>query len=172
MEEIHFFIKKYRQSARMVCRISSFLESSGYFSSGVNLIPSSRVSLCAFIESSLSKKGLKSVKIFTVALYPFLRTINRQVEIIAGICDLVQPVFQEMSHVALEWGWYSAGIGAGGAKMMPRPRARPMTPCATCRLRWRPRWSQTPSWVPTLWATRSEERRVGKECRSRWSPYH
>ena len=24
--------------------------------------------------------------------------------------------------------------------------------------------------VPSL--TRSEERRVGKECRSRWSPYH
>ena len=22
------------------------------------------------------------------------------------------------------------------------------------------------------WADRSEERRVGKECRSRWSPYH
>ena len=22
------------------------------------------------------------------------------------------------------------------------------------------------------WALRSEERRVGKECRSRWSPYH
>src|SRR3712207_9032327 len=22
------------------------------------------------------------------------------------------------------------------------------------------------------WVTRSEERRVGKECRSRWSPYH
>ena len=25
-------------------------------------------------------------------------------------------------------------------------------------------------WVPGTW--RSEERRVGKECRSRWSPYH
>ena len=24
----------------------------------------------------------------------------------------------------------------------------------------------------TDWAERSEERRVGKECRSRWSPYH
>ena len=24
----------------------------------------------------------------------------------------------------------------------------------------------------TLYAERSEERRVGKECRSRWSPYH
>ena len=23
-----------------------------------------------------------------------------------------------------------------------------------------------------LWGLRSEERRVGKECRSRWSPYH
>ena len=23
-----------------------------------------------------------------------------------------------------------------------------------------------------LWNDRSEERRVGKECRSRWSPYH
>src|SRR3712207_2637559 len=26
--------------------------------------------------------------------------------------------------------------------------------------------------VPVLVAVRSEERRVGKECRSRWSPYH
>ena len=26
--------------------------------------------------------------------------------------------------------------------------------------------------VPILWPTGSEERRVGKECRSRWSPYH
>ena len=25
---------------------------------------------------------------------------------------------------------------------------------------------------PTISASRSEERRVGKECRSRWSPYH
>src|SRR5258708_21944671 len=26
--------------------------------------------------------------------------------------------------------------------------------------------------APTFALTRSEERRVGKECRSRWSPYH
>ena len=26
--------------------------------------------------------------------------------------------------------------------------------------------------APRRWVTRSEERRVGKECRSRWSPYH
>ena len=27
-------------------------------------------------------------------------------------------------------------------------------------------------WIHTEAAQRSEERRVGKECRSRWSPYH
>jgi len=27
-------------------------------------------------------------------------------------------------------------------------------------------------WSPGKWGFRSEERRVGKECRSRWSPYH
>ena len=29
---------------------------------------------------------------------------------------------------------------------------------------------QNGDWV--IWNQRSEERRVGKECRSRWSPYH
>ena len=29
-----------------------------------------------------------------------------------------------------------------------------------------------PEFTLTPGATRSEERRVGKECRSRWSPYH
>ena len=26
--------------------------------------------------------------------------------------------------------------------------------------------------IVLFWIVRSEERRVGKECRSRWSPYH
>src|SRR5438876_9841349 len=30
----------------------------------------------------------------------------------------------------------------------------------------------TTQWRKTESANRSEERRVGKECRSRWSPYH
>src|SRR3712207_7476014 len=36
-------------------------------------------------------------------------------------------------------------------------------PLFQCRFRWRPN-------SVAFW--RSEERRVGKECRSRWSPYH
>src|SRR5260370_26117815 len=39
-----------------------------------------------------------------------------------------------------------------------------------------PRWSRRVASPPTQstwpWLCRSEERRVGKECRSRWSPYH
>ena len=30
----------------------------------------------------------------------------------------------------------------------------------------------TTKWYAALFQNRSEERRVGKECRSRWSPYH
>ena len=30
----------------------------------------------------------------------------------------------------------------------------------------------TPIYLRNIESTRSEERRVGKECRSRWSPYH
>src|SRR5260370_32904144 len=32
--------------------------------------------------------------------------------------------------------------------------------------------SSRPMWETFLKSSRSEERRVGKECRSRWSPYH
>src|SRR5579863_4908227 len=32
--------------------------------------------------------------------------------------------------------------------------------------------SFAPIWPKPVVGTRSEERRVGKECRSRWSPYH
>ena len=32
--------------------------------------------------------------------------------------------------------------------------------------------SQAPTFGPSKLEPRSEERRVGKECRSRWSPYH
>ena len=33
-------------------------------------------------------------------------------------------------------------------------------------------WAEMLYRMYTRWADRSEERRVGKECRSRWSPYH
>ena len=54
-----------------------------------------------------------------------------------------------------------------------------LTVCSSGNLSWRVGdevlVSGTGSWVPSLTkdkVARSEERRVGKECRSRWSPYH
>src|ERR1041385_6402561 len=50
----------------------------------------------------------------------------------------------------------------------PHTPALPAYPClAWCRC-------QTRQWCKTMCCpgSRSEERRVGKECRSRWSPYH
>ena len=37
---------------------------------------------------------------------------------------------------------------------------------------WRPNYYLTNMAMSYFQAPRSEERRVGKECRSRWSPYH
>src|SRR5215212_11890262 len=36
----------------------------------------------------------------------------------------------------------------------------------------RPNGNRIAFWAPSRETVRSEERRVGKECRSRWSPYH
>src|SRR5690349_24505616 len=44
--------------------------------------------------------------------------------------------------------------------------------CASARVspRTKRQWSNAARWLQQI--SRSEERRVGKECRSRWSPYH
>src|SRR6266496_3086658 len=55
---------------------------------------------------------------------------------------------------------WSSDVCSSDLGAWSRPSARP-TPTACAR---------PPSATRT--ATRSEERRVGKECRSRWSPYH
>src|ERR1035441_3456765 len=56
-----------------------------------------------------------------------------------------------------------AWIGCSGLLLMP-PRAHSISAA-------RPAAPGTASF-PVLHGLRSEERRVGKECRSRWSPYH
>ena len=43
--------------------------------------------------------------------------------------------------------------------------------CASCFAAVSKRW-HTALKSPNSWRDRSEERRVGKECRTRWSPYH
>ena len=64
----------------------------------------------------------------------------------------------EGSHAnSLHWDWSDSRY------QQKYPDVRPLWQATSVRgVEWRPRSHQA----------RSEERRVGKECRSRWSPYH
>src|SRR4029077_21291816 len=65
-------------------------------------------------------------------------------------------------HTRFKWDWISDVCSSD-------LRPTPVSPSASRR--WKPR---SRPWKPRLPLPppRSEERRVGKECRSRWSPYH
>src|SRR2546421_2357006 len=61
----------------------------------------------------------------------------------------------------------SAGTISGGKTAAARPAITPNPS------RKRPNRTKTTKYSPNAFhLKRSEERRVGKECRSRWSPYH
>src|SRR5260370_10206023 len=49
---------------------------------------------------------------------------------------------------------------------------QPTDEIRTARTLWRQRGNLVAEASSTIQRMRSEERRVGKECRSRWSPYH
>src|SRR5687768_18579232 len=67
-----------------------------------------------------------------------------------------------------------AASRASGAKTFPL-RTPPPRECSASSPAPDLRGTRTgtsPRTRSTPWPSRSEERRVGKECRSRWSPYH
>src|ERR1043166_4028542 len=75
----------------------------------------------------------------------------------------------------LGWEWLEAGlhkyhdpawIETGAALQKFWERSLQMTPKPVIAFDW------YRSFIQNLLDTRSEERRVGKQCRSRWSPYH
>ena len=85
---------------------------------------------------------------------PFRARIRRQVG--AYACPLVAPVLALEKHVG-------AGIERLGVVMRQDEGSHPVESqsfSVRCRA------------GPDAASLRSEERRVGKECRSRWSPYH
>ena len=67
-----------------------------------------------------------------------------------GDCAGLNAVIRSVVHRADHYGWRVLGIRDGTMGLLDRP------------LRY----------ADLDLAARSEERRVGKECRSRWSPYH
>src|SRR2546425_8643068 len=85
-------------------------------------------------------------------------------KLVTGVQTCALPISQ---HAQIEWFWYGyyaalfsandllRAIGTGGV-VITNSRTTHMVE----------------TMMPLVQALRSEERRVGKECRSRWSPYH
>src|SRR5574344_2262117 len=84
-------------------------------------------------------------------------------------CDLSGTL---RTAAAYSSDWYVSTIGDGGLNFSVRNGKR-WCPAAIAAAVYNLRemtWDRTRK--PQVRRTRSEERRVGKECRSRWSPYH
>src|ERR1039458_8647049 len=64
--------------------------------------------------------------------------------------------------------WTAPDQGSDGAIR----RARELAGNEPARYYYADQYSNDANWLAHYHSTRSEERRVGKECRSRWSPYH
>src|SRR3712207_8430856 len=77
---------------------------------------------------------------------------------VTGVQTCALPISTRSAHRRADRG----GRGAGALR---RDLAAAGARARACDRVARPR-------VAPAWPARSEERRVGKECRSRWSPYH
>jgi len=88
----------------------------------------------------------------------------------SGKSDYAQMLIQEDKQPAL----FVATATAGDEEMANRIAAhRANRPANWQTLEASLKIGQAIQKTPPLpWVLRSEERRVGKECRSRWSPYH
>src|SRR2546429_5635648 len=107
--------------------------------------------------------------------HPMLRQKGARIE-------KITPAIKKLIDDMLETMHAAAGVGLAAHQV---GHALPLTGIDVREARDRPStlvWKGQPVEVagfmplvlinPELTASRSEERRVGKECRSRWSPYH
>src|SRR5574343_801243 len=76
----------------------------------------------------------------------------------------------KMEPIATTVAGLEPDTAANSAQASTPARPRPPCQCPTIEVAKLIIRFATPPWVRKL--PRSEERRVGKECRSRWSPYH
>src|SRR5260370_40769530 len=96
-------------------------------------------------------------------LFPFAKVVtlgSAGAAVTLGVCLQVQTSAQQAGQRQLASPPSSSAAGA--ATPAPSPRRLLDRYCVTCHN----------ERLKTADLRRSEERRVGKECRSRWSPYH
>src|SRR5258708_21186957 len=83
-------------------------------------------------------------------------------DLVTGVQTCALPIFARRHRLAVI---EDAGSACAASSITARRWRRAMSRIASISQGWPYRWTG-------MIALRSEERRVGKECRSRWSPYH
>src|SRR5260370_14183068 len=106
--------------------------------------------------------GLRTVVFCAYLVFFFQAEDGIRDSSVTGVQTCALPIFQEVGAKTeprrVPWRFNAAGMkGVGSYDIVCRP------PREECRI---------DGWVLPSGLLRSEERRVGKECRSRWSPYH
>src|SRR5258707_4175961 len=107
--------------------------------------------------------------------YPFSAIVGQEEMKLALILNAIQPAIGGVL-IRGEKGTAKSTAVRALAAVLPElavvadcpfscPPDQPESMCQSCRTR-----SELGEQLPVI--HRSEERRVGKECRSRWSPYH
>src|SRR2546430_9249286 len=89
-----------------------------------------------------------------------------------GIRDLTVTGVQTCALPILPTGAPNAARMPSEMRSAPAPVAILFSRSTLCGYRRSLRWYAFPAFFAMYRFARSEERRVGKECRSRWSPYH
>jgi len=115
--------------------------------------------------SSLCILGLLSLSVATARANPAGGTVAAGSATIAGEGTALTTIHQTSDRAILNWQGFSIGLGEVTRFIQPGAGSAALNRVL----------SGNPSQLlGTLQANgqRSEERRVGKECRSRWSPYH
>src|SRR5256884_8688850 len=109
-------------------------------------------------------------------LFPYTTLFRSQERPVGEIVDslrVAQPSVSKHLRVLLEVGLVN--VRRDGRRMLYRTNAEAIRPLhewtETFERFWRHQLSRIKERAEGK-SNRSEERRVGKECRSRWSPYH
>ena len=158
----------------------------GYFS-----IPEGQFSLNPFSGEGFNALGIRNN--FRIIAQLGILALGAGLLIIAGEFDLSIGSMVGFAGcvmaITLKWGFafvipyisFAGGPHIETIKIFAITDVSPLTAifitlCFTLPFGWFQGWlvvkTGIASFIVTLGGLRSEERRVGKECRSRWSPYH
>src|SRR3712207_6852768 len=138
----------------------------------MNLKTANTMSVRLMRRGVLCRCGMYSVALFLISGSGFVSVLFFQAE--DGIRDIgvtgVQTCALPISKKGWPGGVCTPGIVAPACLWARRGRAHICAAIMACEAA--ARGAAAPAHTGRRDARRSEERRVGKECRSRWSPYH